>query len=518
MGTTQSCEDLLKYENPCKISNCVEGIIGLASSSASPTDTWILTMKNNVKYNNEPVTNVFMKIFINPTSIQQKENKFLSQYACVYKENHERRLDGNVVALKGLQYEVNVYSDVIRPLIDNNICPHFIKYIASSNHCTFDNLMDIIKPTLRKERKPSDYMLLRSVMYMRQNMAGRPKINEGVVNFDFLKQLNLFKPRVGLMTETINGKTNDILGRIGMPANTPYDELVFSQYLYDIQYNDFYSYGFLINESISDSTTTFYGFYRSQGSVLTDACVGVLFQVMIACYTMSLCHMAHNDIHVENVMVEKLSEPRNFNYVINGVLYSLLNQHYIAKVYDFDHAYVESIGNNVLIGNNNVHIPSKDQIQFLAYMIEKGHNLLSLCIRDIAHHRDWLLICESSLFPMSKEKYNELYSPIEIINNFANQYHSFITKQTFFDVSTIDQPYIIDDRMFGVNGSLLKTVPVGGELALLSEIKSLKNELAQLQIDCGQNLSNTSNKRQRRTSNTMSIEPTTNTSRKRPLH
>ena len=50
--------------------------------------------------------------------------------------------------LYGLNYELNIYKDIIRPIVDLNICPNFVKYLASGEKCSFNDLLNILHDNL----------------------------------------------------------------------------------------------------------------------------------------------------------------------------------------------------------------------------------------------------------------------------------------------------------------------------------------------------------------------------------
>ena len=111
------CTDIVNY---------VESINGAESNSASPTDTWILTFKPDapIYHRYKRINNCFFKIFIDPSTIIEPSYEHLEY-------------------LNALTYELNVYSDVIYPLIKNNVCSNFVKYLSSGTNCTYNNLLQL---------------------------------------------------------------------------------------------------------------------------------------------------------------------------------------------------------------------------------------------------------------------------------------------------------------------------------------------------------------------------------------
>lgn len=96
-----------------------------------------------------------------------------------------------------------------------------------------------------------------------------------------------------------------------------------------------------------------------------------VFQVLIACYSMYLSGVAHNDLHTGNVFLEIFDTPNVFNYVINEQLY-VINTICKPKIYDFDRSYVVNYDNELLNNNNasqnNILINPKDFIKVICYI------------------------------------------------------------------------------------------------------------------------------------------------------
>jgi len=58
-----------------------------------------------------------------------------------------------------------MYKIVIRPLIDYNVCPNFIRYLGSGENCSFDSVMRLLSTTIPDEQ--DRYMqFARNIEYM----------------------------------------------------------------------------------------------------------------------------------------------------------------------------------------------------------------------------------------------------------------------------------------------------------------------------------------------------------------
>ena len=109
MGNKQACLELTEMSDACALARCVERVQGIVPpASASASDTWLLTL-SNAKYNGQPVRQAFLKFWIAPNA--------------------------------PLDFELRVYAELIRPLIDLKVSPHFVKFYARGERCTFSNLV-----------------------------------------------------------------------------------------------------------------------------------------------------------------------------------------------------------------------------------------------------------------------------------------------------------------------------------------------------------------------------------------
>ena len=121
-----STKEIIKYDTDvCKIAPYIKQIEGFDANSASPTDTWVISFKDNVYYENsdkteEPLKRAFIKLFISTDFISYPDTK-------------------------ALEYEIKIYRDIIRPLIDYNVCKNFVKYLSSGLNCTYDDLRNMLE-------------------------------------------------------------------------------------------------------------------------------------------------------------------------------------------------------------------------------------------------------------------------------------------------------------------------------------------------------------------------------------
>ena len=277
MGNTIKT-NLVENDDACQVSRYIKKVSGIKANSVSDTDIWILYFNPDTYYENEIVREAITKISINNASVTKLFNK---QFLSV-----------NV----SLEYEINVYKKVIRPLLDNNISPNFIKYYATGIGCSFDNLLAILEKD--KTKNMTEQNLARNLCYLVGLRNGdRPSISTAVSTKVKQKEMDLFKK---------------------------------------IKYN------VLVNEL--SSSPTFFDFLKNNKMVTHSTLYKIFFQAAVGCYVMYLSKMIHHDIHTSNVFVENVNK-QNITYKMLGKYYTI-NTNQILKIYDFDKAYAKRLGPN----------------------------------------------------------------------------------------------------------------------------------------------------------------------------
>ena len=298
MGAGQSNIQVNEFSDACQIAKAVKQVKGLASNSASPSDTWILTLRNNVYYYDKKIGKVFMKYFIDPYSFDTPKT-----------ENQRNILSTNF----GLRYEIAVYKDIIKPLIDYRICPNFIRFISAGIGCKEDSLL----LTLEKSgmtTKDATERLDRNIRYMANGAYGRPSINSSAI---------ILPPR-----EDGYGSTNKN-----------------------------WRYSILINEVLSPKTLSMYDYsselrynYRDESVPMLGRFFDSIFQILYACYCMNCSRVSHNDLHWKNIYIEKRSKPIPVSYTFGEKERKVTFLSSVKVIiYDFDRAYSEILGDNQLL-------------------------------------------------------------------------------------------------------------------------------------------------------------------------
>ena len=309
--------------NICKIYPYINKVEGFMADSASPTDIWNVSFKKNVLFKNNSISNAFMKLYIDPDSLGYKSPE-----------------------LDGLNYEILIYRDLIKPLIDTHICSNFVLFINAGLRCSYYDLLNFLKGNLRKNGRiltDSECIdnLNRNIHIISKQLNKRPEIQNTT---------NLFKGEIDI-SKNQNYKFNMIL-------NTNVSSSIkFNKWISDVFNND-------INNNIEE-------FWN------------ILFQICYACYCMSLSKMVHNDLHSGNVFIQDLKMKVELIYIINNEPV-IIKTRYKAIVYDFDRGFSSRFGiNNLNVGNNciygsqcNTYIENKDIIKIICYVHGNISNIL----------------------------------------------------------------------------------------------------------------------------------------------
>jgi hypothetical protein len=381
---TTTCNLDMMYD-VCKLSKCVIGVGGMKSNSASPTDTWFLDFKDTY-YKGKKVDQGFLKLFVEWKTIPRD---------LIY-DNY------NIATLKGLNYEMSVYKDIIQNLTNLNICPNFIQYLGSTKRCTYDDVLKFLKNNIVINEKVLSETEIKPVLNenISQCLVKSCASRQSIARTNFIKDLHVPK---------------------------------------ELRYN------MIINENIPPNTTSFGNWIYPKSRISNDVLWTILFQLAAACYAMSLSKLVHNDLHIGNIFIQELDKEKFFVYVINGVEY-VIHTKYKIMLYDFDRAYAKSLGDNPLLSYDrdymcneyqqcNIFIPNKDFIKASCYLVDtygkkplniSFKNKLMDCISDNTVIKNKLLEiynkdCHLRYFKingLNKVKiFNECYKMEDILRN-----------------------------------------------------------------------------------------------------
>lgn len=275
MGVQQSCQ-LDRMSDLCDMHTCISKIKGRASDAGSQTETWIATLKPGTTYEGIECTHAFMKIGINPASIPVLEQK---------------------KAAIGLMYELQVYNQLVTPILDAYICPHFLRSYLVSYNCRHADLVHALAAGLDVSRSRAKQHLDRGLSYLQDGLQGRPAVHEPLDGSRYARPSSNLRFMV-LTTE----------------------------------YTDVQTYADWLKLPHSTQTT-----------------LAVLLQIVVGLHTMALSKLMHNDLRGGNIFVQTLAEPQTFFYTIQGLGQPVrVTTRYKAMIYDFNKATSQSLGENAM--------------------------------------------------------------------------------------------------------------------------------------------------------------------------
>ena len=276
----------------CQFGQIIKNVQGLSSNSKSPSDTWVLFLKNNVFYEHIPIHKAFIKIW--PSQITQDIRDVVPEMLDV----NERGLS---TAIDRLEYEREVYKRVIRPLMDLNVCTNFIRYLASGVDCSYSDLDSM----LPREYRPN---LALNTLYMIQyhfTSARYPRARPSI-------------------TDNVRGLEHEFGGKAPEVVN-------------DLEQT---RYGFVVN-TISPKSAPLVAILDKLSE---QELLSILFQVFAAIHAMELTLTNQNDLHMGNIMITN-GDLNSYLYVIEGNVYTIRTKHF-ARIYDFDNAFTSHLGPN----------------------------------------------------------------------------------------------------------------------------------------------------------------------------
>lgn len=248
MGAGQGCE-IKSFHSACQIHECAESVRILGQKGISPSKQFKVELKKGTTYNGQPVQSCFVKCWIER----------------LYKTGYEKALD----------YEMWVYANCIRKLVDYNVCPNFSLYYAKGKRCTFQDILRI---------------------------TSKAKLDEGLL-IDALNKIKYLSDK-HLEKKEDERDFSRVLrthGRSDLDS-TPKD----------------WTYRLLVAEFLEGQSVAE---YLETKQTLDDEVWNILLQISIGCYAMFLSRMTHNDLTSNNIILVDTNEM--ITYKVNHRLYTI---------------------------------------------------------------------------------------------------------------------------------------------------------------------------------------------------
>ena len=268
--------DLATLDSACNVYPSVESVSGMAASSASLTDMYILRCKPGTTFSKNPVTHIFVKLSVSASSVTPELLAYLEPY--LHQKEGESKAE---LLLKRLSYSQTEYSvyEVVKQIYYSHMCPFFIRVYGVGFNCSYSQVGKFLKGV--------KHNLKRNIFLSLTNNAQRPAIHEDTKEEDIYQE---FDPR---------------------------KELRFNLLL--LQYVEEPSFLELLAG----------GHYQE-----VPALIKMLFMVGYACYALNLNNLCHRDLHLKNVLVEHCKE-RTFVLVVETNAYKLQVTEF-PRLFDFD--------------------------------------------------------------------------------------------------------------------------------------------------------------------------------------
>lgn len=262
--------------NIYKLNTLINKIEGIENINASPIDTWIVQFNDYVTYNYQHIKYGSLKIFI------------------------EKNNDIDLI-----NHEIEIYKNIIKPLLRYNICSNFINSLCCIKNCNYKDLVNILIGKIGNLNKNNIIKNLNNNLYYIRNKKNFKHAIDSKKYNSFKKTPECEKYNIFLTEDKSKNSIN--LGAWIM------------KHFKDIDFED--------------------NFWN------------ILFQICFACYTMSLSKLIHNDMHIGNILIENLENKQIYLYYINGIQFIIKTQ-YKAIICNFNKSYIVENNEN----NENIDI------------------------------------------------------------------------------------------------------------------------------------------------------------------
>jgi len=341
----------------CALGTCISAIQGLASDSASPSDTWLLTFVPESRYENQPIRRAFLKIWIDSSSLKPKDLARVQAFQA-------KRRRGLKTTLAMLDYELQVSGEVVRSLVDGGICPNFVRYLGGGRGCSVDQVLRLLGSVPNAEER-----LARSVWYMLLLQRKRPAIDQ---------EQETHRRSGEEMDGGEGGGGKQRKRRRLLGSEDPWEALPAAELFGPLRKH--LRFNLLVNEALPPSSTSLRSWMRSQPPQWSLEAKRILCQVMaqgfLAIFAMESAKMNHRDLHAGNLQLLFQSRPGRgeegegleegaLKYMLFGTSFQFVPSVFVL-LYDFDWAIVDRLGPNPRQPGEARHVHGRDRRMFAA--------------------------------------------------------------------------------------------------------------------------------------------------------
>jgi hypothetical protein len=277
---------------------------GVGGDTMSVSDQWLVSLKPKaITYNGAPLTQVFLKII--PEHITHP-NPVVN------------------IALDLLKKEVFVYANIIKPILDEHVCPFFLPVLTLSYNCSAEALVAML--TNKSNVQPFD-----PLQVFARNMTITLYGNNGPGQCFFLDK----EPNNG------DGLKKFVTGQPATQVQDPENVQCISQHVKSIMEEQRYT--LLVTKAITSNLSASEYVTDLWTRQQLDELHLYYFQFSIACLVMLLNQVNHNDLHLFNVMIEKLPKKERVVYGVKDIVY-VYETDSIPLVFDFDRSKSPRLG------------------------------------------------------------------------------------------------------------------------------------------------------------------------------
>ena len=319
----------------------INNIEGKPANSASPSDIWFAnTSKGELVFKITLNRNTTGYNFTNGSRLEYGEEE------------------------QAVEYEAKLYIEIINKLIDNNINPFFVKCeevffkVPFRELLNFHNVFGMKKCLFRNK-------LLRNTLYMslvtekRYRFKNRPSIDE-VSPFHTPIQVSALLNNEENIEALI--KSYSIMHNM-----EEFDSMLRPTELF---------YNIIVTSKTTDSSLSSLHMNNklTANGKLNRMGWTVIIQILTALSTLEILKIAHNDLHMGNILIEDTNE--NIKYFKFDNFHFRLNSNLNCKIYDWDRAYSSQHGENNLLdyycdsSQCNEYVPQREATKFFVYFIK----------------------------------------------------------------------------------------------------------------------------------------------------
>lgn len=256
------CSKLSEKDEPCLVFNCIAGLKQISSRNAYSYDQFIATLKSGTNYKGEPIKEAYLKMW--------------SMYSPL-------KTSLRCLEQRGCNFELCVQRYIIKPLIDLNICPFFIRLYGGSTQCDFSQYAKIIFKIFSDEKVGIEKLM----------KAETGKEHECILNI--ARTLSFNDITVGEV-ETLNIMRNPMIRPLFITPSVIAKGLGKP----DLETMKAMKTGFIATEMYPHSLRD----VLRSGSEIDVNCM--FLQIAYACLALNASKTVHNNLTLSNIKVQQL--------------------------------------------------------------------------------------------------------------------------------------------------------------------------------------------------------------------